>query len=114
MLTIRSEQAHGAAAMRAVSQGNASELQILVTRKQFMNAHSSTFNPVLTVRNNGNYDLMFSLDWYATDGGVDVQQGNCTGMSVRPGTTAEIDCGPMVIGHPDAKITLGQPSVTVR
>lgn len=78
-----------------------------------MNSHSQTFNPVLVVRNNGRNDLMVFLRWYATDGGVDVEQGNCTAMSVRPGATSEVECGPMVIGHPEAKITLGQPTLHV-
>ncbi len=83
-----------------------SDLQILTVRKHFLT--SNMFEPVLTVFNKGGRDLGVNVDWYATDDGVDVARGSCFAHSVRPGTKAELNCGPYVMDHPNAQIKLGE------
>lgn len=107
------EQAEQRATVQRVSGEAVSQFQILSTQKKFYNPYSHSFFVELKVRNNTTHDLRMFLRWYATDGGVDVKQGNCTAMSVRPDTTAEIECCPLVIGHPNAEIKLGEPSLQV-
>lgn len=105
------DQAVQRATVQRVSGEAVSQFQILSTQKKFLGSYSDSFIVELTVRNSTTHDLWLDVHFYATDGGTDVQQGTCTATSLRPNTTAEVHCYPMVIGHPNAEIKLGEPSL---